>query len=139
MVRRDVAERKVARASAWLDDAEALLLRPPEEFANDVKARDLACFYLFLAIQECMDLAAHFVGDAGWAPPDEAASTFDIMADHAVMDRALADSMRAAAGLRNRIAHGYAGLDHRRLRQEATEGVTALRRFLAAIAAAAGL
>jgi len=139
VVRRDVAERKVARATAWLNDAEALLARPQQEFANDVKSRDLTCFYLFLAIQECMDLAAHFVGDAGWAPPDEAASTFDIMADHGIIDRALADSMRAAAGLRNRIAHGYAGLDHRRLHQEATEGVTALRKFLAAVAAAAGL
>jgi uncharacterized protein YutE (UPF0331/DUF86 family) len=139
MVRRDVAERKVARAAAWLDDAEALLATPVDEFARDARSRDLACFYLFLAIQECIDLGAHIVGDAGWAPPDEIESTFDIMADKGMIERSLADSMRGAAGLRNRIAHGYAGLDHRRLHQEAGEGVTALRRFLAAVAAAAGL
>lgn len=139
MVRRDVAERKVARATSWLNDAEALLSRPVDEFANDAKCRDLACFYFFLAIQECTDLAAHVIADAGWAPPDEAASTFDIMTDHGIIDRPLADSMRGATGLRNRIAHGYAGLDHQRLHQEASQGVIALKRFLASVAGAVGL
>jgi uncharacterized protein YutE (UPF0331/DUF86 family) len=139
MVRRDIAERKIARAAAWLDDAEELLGRTAEEFANDVRSRDLACFYVLLGIQECIDLAAHFVADAGWAPPDEAESTFDILAEKGVIERSLADSLRGAAGLRNRIAHGYAGLDHRRLHQEAGEGVMALRKFFVAVAAAAGL
>ncbi len=50
MVRPDVAARKIARASAWLDDAEAILSRPVEELAAAAKDRDLAAFYLFLAI-----------------------------------------------------------------------------------------
>jgi uncharacterized protein YutE (UPF0331/DUF86 family) len=47
--------------------------------------------------------------------------------------------LRGAAGLRNRIAHGYAGVDHARLHDEFTQGVATLRRFLAAVAEAAGL
>jgi uncharacterized protein YutE (UPF0331/DUF86 family) len=43
----------------------------------------------------------------------------------------------AAAGLRNRIAHGYAGVDHARIRDELAQGVAILRRFLAAVAQAA--
>ena len=81
MVRRDVVGQKVARASAWLDDADAILSRPEPEFLAEVRDRDLATFYLFLAIQECIDLAAHWVADEGWTPPDDAASAFDILAD----------------------------------------------------------
>jgi len=129
----------VARAQAWLSDAESLLAVPPDEFVADRKGRDLALFYLFLAIQECIDLAAHWVADEGWAPPDDAGSTFDVLADRGVIARPVADGLRAAAGLRNRIAHGYAMLDYRRVQEESRAGIRPVRQFLEAVATAAGL
>lgn len=139
MVRPDVAGRKIARAGARLDDAEALLARPDEEWRADEKARDLASFYLFLAIQECIDLAAHWLADAGWPPPDDAGSTFDVLAERGAIDRDLAERLRRATGLRNRIGHDYAGLDHDRLRAESRAGLPALRDFLTLVAGAAGI
>ena len=59
MARRDVVERKIARTAAHLDDAEAILTQPFESFLGNRQDRDLASFYLLLAIQECIDLAAH--------------------------------------------------------------------------------
>jgi predicted nucleotidyltransferase len=53
----EVAAARVARAQAWLSDAESLLAAPPDEFVADRKGRDLALFYLFLAIQECISVA----------------------------------------------------------------------------------
>jgi uncharacterized protein YutE (UPF0331/DUF86 family) len=139
MVRADLVGRKIARAAAWLDDAEPALRRPDSELARDRAARDLAAFYLFLAIQECIDLAAHWVSDEGWTPPDDAGSCFDILAERGVIDSELATAMRAASGLRNRIAHGYALLDHERIAREAGYGLPALRRYLDTLARAAGL
>ena len=139
MVRRDVAGVRVARAASWLDDAARSFSMPEAEFLQSVKDRDLAVFYLFLAIQECLDLAAHWVADAGWGAPDDAASTFDTLVARAAMPSGLADSLRQAVGLRNRIAHGYALLDYARVRREALAGIPALRAFLSSVAAAAGL
>jgi uncharacterized protein YutE (UPF0331/DUF86 family) len=139
MVRYDVVSRKVSRATAWLDDAEAILSRPREELLADVKDRDLATFYLFLAIQECIDLATHWVADAGWETPEDAASMFDVLADRRVLDREAAARLRGAVGLRNRIAHGYGALDHGRVQDEFREGTATLRQFLARVAAEAGL
>jgi uncharacterized protein YutE (UPF0331/DUF86 family) len=139
MVRADLVGRKIARAAAWLDDAEPALRWPESQFARDRAARDLALFYLFLAIQECIDLAAHWVSDEGWTPPDDAGSGFDILAERGIIDPELATAMRAASGLRNRIAHGYGLLDHERIHREANHGLPALRRYLAALARAAGL
>ena len=136
MVRPDLAGKKIARATAWLDDAESFLSQTSDTFAADTQGRDLAAFYLLLAIQECIDLAAHWVADAGWTPPDDAASTFDVLADRGIIDRDLAGGLRAAAGLRNRIAHGYALLDHARIYSESREGLDTLRSFLATIATA---
>lgn len=139
MVKPDVVAHKVARAHARLDQAEVLVSRPLEEFINDAEGRDLASFYLLLAIQEVIDLAAHWVADAGWSPPTDAASTFDVLASQGALDPDLASRLRAAAGLRNRIAHDYAGVDPARLYTEFSAGVEPLRRFLVAVAAEAGL
>ena len=139
MVCADLVEAKVARAVAWLDQAGRAYMRPVEELRLDVAARDLAAFYLFLAIQEAIDLAAHWVADADWTPPDDVGSTFDVLADHGAIDRQLGDEMRAVVRVRNRIAHGYASVDHDRIHAEAPAGIVALRRFFAAVVAAAGV
>jgi uncharacterized protein YutE (UPF0331/DUF86 family) len=139
VVKPEVAAHKITRAHARLDEAEELVSRPVEEFVADRRGRDLASFYLQLAIQEVIDLAAHWVADAGWVPPADAGSTFEVLADHGVIDRELASQLRAAVGLRNRIAHDYTGVDHARLHAEFAAGVEPLRRFFVAAADAAGL
>lgn len=50
MVRPDIAARKIARASVWINDADAILSRPVDEFVTAARERDLAAFYLLLAI-----------------------------------------------------------------------------------------
>jgi uncharacterized protein YutE (UPF0331/DUF86 family) len=139
MVDRDVAARKIANASSYLAQVHGLLDRPMEEFLGDLQGRDLAAFYLQLAIQDCIDLAVHWVSDAGWSPPEDAASAFTALADHQVIPRELARVLEDAVRLRNRIAHGYALIDHQRLYDEAREGTPKLKQFLATIAEEAGL
>ena len=139
MVNPDVVARKVASASARLADADDILSHGQDTFLTNIQSRDLATFYIFLAIQDSIDLASHWVSDAGWPPPSEAAEAFDCLADHDIIDRELATAMRAATGLRNRIAHGYASVDHARLHDEYRDGSGAIKRFLSLAAKAAGL
>jgi uncharacterized protein YutE (UPF0331/DUF86 family) len=139
VVRPDVVASKVARARTWLKDATQFLDAPVEDFRSDPQGRDLALFYVFLAIQECIDLAAHWVADEGWGEPDDAGSSFDVIAERGGISHEVATALRGASGLRNRIAHGYAQLDYERVHREARVGIPAIRQFLAAIAAAAGL
>lgn len=139
MVRRDVVARKIGRARAWLNDAAPTLLGPLDAFLAAPRDRDLSLFYLFLALQECIDLAAHWIADEGWGEPDDAGSAFDLLADRGVIDEETSATLRGAVGLRNRIAHGYAMLDYERVHREAQAGIPVLRRFLSAIADAAGV
>lgn len=130
MVDLDVVARKIASATARLRDVEELLDRPLEEFLSDVRGRDLAAFYLQLAIQDCIDLASHWVSESGWPPPDDAGSAFDALADHQIIPRELTTVMRGAVGLRNLIAHGYATVDHSRLHEEVRKTYPLIRQFL---------
>jgi uncharacterized protein YutE (UPF0331/DUF86 family) len=139
MVKVDVVRRKVTEALTRISRAESILALPSDVFLADEDSKDLASFHLFLAIQECIDIASHFMADADWGPADDAASAFGVLADRRVIDRDLAEQMRRAVGLRNLIAHGYLLVNHERLQSEYREGVTGLRRFLAAVAEKTGL
>jgi uncharacterized protein YutE (UPF0331/DUF86 family) len=86
-----------------------------------------------------VDLAAAWVSADQLSPPDSAGAAFDVLAGHGRIPVATAEAMRRAVGLRHRIAHGYAGIDARRLHDEAGPGVAAIRAYLAAVSGAVGL
>lgn len=139
LVKPDVVTRKLGRSQGWLADAESILRQPRETFLADAKERDLATFYLFLAIQEAIDLAIHWVADEEWGTTDDVGGTFDILAERGAIDSSLAERLRGCVGLRNRIAHGYASLDHARVHDEYEAGIVTLRSFLSRVADAAGV
>ena len=116
-----------------------MLRRPAADFAADVPGRNLAAFYVFLAAQGCIDLAAHWIADEGWPAARDVGSAFDVLVDRAAIPRSLADEMRAVVRVRNRIGHGYASVDHERLHAEGPAGIAAMRRFLLTVSTAAGL
>ncbi|MBI3185760.1 MAG: DUF86 domain-containing protein [Myxococcales bacterium] len=56
-------------------------------------------FYLLLAIQECIDLAAHWIADEGLPPAEDYAASFGVLAREGRIEAPLAQAMIAAAGL----------------------------------------
>ncbi len=137
MLPADLVGHKVSRAASWLRDAEAIFAVDLEEYLADVPRRDVAAFYLLLAIQECCDLAALWVSEQGWTPPDSVGAAFDVLAGHGAIPVAVATGMRRAVGLRHRIAHGYAAIDASRMHAEAPQGIAPIRAFLDAVSRAA--
>ena len=63
--------------------------------------------------------------------------TFEVLAREGVLAADLASRLRAAAGLRNVLVHGYADLDHDAV-WASLERLGALRDFAAAIVAYVG-
>lgn len=123
----DLVARKVARAAAWLDDVATRIAAGPEAGEDNA---DLAAFHLQLAIQECLDLSAHWIASEGWPPAEHNAAAFDVLVSRGAIPGELGRFMRGATGLRNRIAHGYAELDRVRMFAEAEVGVPRVREFL---------
>jgi len=114
---------------------------PPsaDAFRADRTAREVVVFNLLVAIQTCLDLAAHWLADEGWDVPPTYGDMFVGLASHGVIDCALARQLAAAAGLRNLVAHQYGVVDWQRVHAIAATDLGDLDAFCAALAARAQL
>jgi uncharacterized protein YutE (UPF0331/DUF86 family) len=126
--------RKLATLQDHLQRARRRLPETIEVLTVDQDLQDALSMSLLVAIQEALDIAFHVAADEGWGIPGSYAESFEILARHGVLDGALAQGMAGAAGLRNRIAHGYATLDLPRLWAELPQGLDLLERYAQAIA-----
>ena len=121
----------VARIRAVLPETEA-------EFQADRTAREIVILNLFVALQECLALATHWIADEGWDVPQSFKETFGHLAEHGVVPRDLAKRLGAAAGLRNLVAHQYGIIDPSRIYAIAALDLDDLLAFCEALARRAG-
>jgi uncharacterized protein YutE (UPF0331/DUF86 family) len=101
----------------------------PELFAADRTAREVVVLNLFVALQECVSLAAHWLADQGLDVPQTYADMFHRLGDRGVIPAALGTRLAAASGLRNLIAHQYGVLDFPRIHALASERLDDLLAF----------
>src|SRR5207245_2881074 len=91
------------------------LLRRTRLSVTDRTAREVVALNLFVALQEAVALASHWLADAGWDVPTAYRDLFSSLAAHGVLSQDLARRLSAATGLRNLLAHQYGVLDWKRI------------------------
>jgi uncharacterized protein YutE (UPF0331/DUF86 family) len=133
MVDRDLIVAKAAQVRSRVDRIKAKAGDDPHHFRSDLDRRDIVSFNLHLAIENCIDIAAHIISENGWGVPGSAGEMFYTLADRGVLDLNLADRMSRAAGLRNLIVHEYGTIDSDRLFASIRSNLGDLTAFLTAI------
>lgn len=106
-----------------------------DELASDRDAQDLVAFNLMLAVQTCADLATHLVADEGWPAARSLREAFERLHENGVVSADTARAMSRAVGLRNVVAHGYAGVDVAMLHAASHAGLADLERLSGEVAA----
>ncbi len=86
-----------------------------EDFAKDRTAREVVVLNLFVALQLCLTLAAHWLADEGRKVPAGYRDLFLALAGTGALEAGLASRLAAASGLRNLIAHRYGIIDWARI------------------------
>jgi len=137
MIDHSIVARQVAAVCDAADRIREVLPAQREAFVADRSAREIVTLNLFVALQECLSLATHWLADAGWEVPATYADVFRVLAEREVLEHDLAARMAAAAGLRNLIVHRYAALDWVRIHDIASNHVDDLLRFCDVLADAA--
>ena len=139
MVDKAVLASKIAAVRDAIARIRSVLPPSADAFRADRTAREVVAFNLLVATQTCLDLAAHWLADEGWDVPPTYGDMFVGLANHGVIDCALARQLAAAAGLRNLVAHQYGVVDWQRVHAIAATDLGDLDAFCAALAARAQL
>jgi uncharacterized protein YutE (UPF0331/DUF86 family) len=105
-----------------------------DAFVTDRTAREVVTLNLFVAIRACLDLAAHWLADAGWNMPGNYADVFAALAEHGVISHELGTCLASAAAFRNLVARQYGVLDWRRVYALAASDLGDLDAFCATLA-----
>jgi uncharacterized protein YutE (UPF0331/DUF86 family) len=106
-----------------------------ESFQGDADRQDIVAFNLHLAVENCIDIAAHLISENGWGVPGTASEMFYTLEDKAVLNAELTEKMIKAVGLRNLIVHEYARIDVTRLFDIVRSDLGDLTDYLAAVLA----
>jgi uncharacterized protein YutE (UPF0331/DUF86 family) len=134
MIDRAVLAQRIAAIRDAVERIRDELPATPEALASDRTAREIVVLNLFVAVQECIAIATHWLADDGRDVPSTDGAVFRALAEHGAIDPALASRMATAAGLRNVIAHRYAALDWARIHDVASSDLDDLVAFCQAMA-----
>lgn len=124
-----VAAAKIAAIRDAVDRIRATLPEQVEAFEEDRTSREIVTLNLFVALQECVSLATHWLADTGQDVPGSYREIFLALADRGTLARELAQRLAAAAGFRNLVAHQYGVLDPARVHAMAANELGDLLEF----------
>jgi len=130
--------RRLQRLGELLAALEAIRAEGEQAYLSGLHTRLAAERALQLAVQTCIDVAAHLVAELGLRTPEDYRDTFRGLGERGHLDRALADRLGDAAGLRNILVHEYLEIDPREV-WAALERLDDLRAFADAAGHVAGL
>jgi uncharacterized protein YutE (UPF0331/DUF86 family) len=82
-----------------------------EALVADVDTQDVIVLNLSRAVQLCVDIAMHQLASTDSPVPQTMGQAFELLAQHQVIDAALALRMRKAVGFRNLAVHSYDSIE----------------------------
>lgn len=121
MVDRVLLASKIAAVRDAVARIRDVLPADSDTFVSDRTTREVVVLNLFVALQECVSLATHWLADEGLDVPPTYADVFRRLGERGVVPSELAGRLAAASGFRNLIAHRYGVLDWTRVHAIAAE------------------
>ena len=104
-----------------------------DQFLADLDRQESILFNLQMAIQNCIDIAAHIISDEELGVAGSTNEMFYMLQENGYLDAALTENMVASVGFRNLIVHEYGHVDLNKVYQIAHENLDDLERYLKAI------
>ena len=139
MVDKDLILVKAGSVKRHIDRIRAKSDTDVATFMRDLDRQESIAFNMHLAIQNCMDIAAHIISDEGLGVPGSAGEMFFILQENSFLSADLADRMVKAVGFRNLLVHEYQKIDLQRLHKAAEKNVDDLIEYLSAVFSKLGL
>lgn len=110
-----------------------------DQFLQDLDRQESILFNLQMAIQNCVDIAAHIISDENLGVAGSTNEMFYILNENGYLDSNLTERMVASVGFRNLIVHEYGNVDLKRVYRIAHENIDDLKNYLKVILKKCGI
>jgi len=110
-----------------------------DTFLSDIDRQEIVLFNIQMAVQNCIDIAAHIISEEGLGIPGSTSEMFYLLEENAYLDKQITEKMVKAAGLRNLIVHEYAKVEITQIFDIAQKNITDLNAYLKVIFKKAGI
>lgn len=97
--------------------------------SGDEDIQDLLDRRMQVALEICIDIAAHMIAGLDLPRKEKATDAFSLLSQNDILDSELADKMIGVVGLRNILVHEYAQIDYHLAYHDLKEKIADLRSF----------
>ena len=99
-------------------------------FLNDPDRQEIVLFNFQMALQNCIDIAAHIISDQGVGVPGSTNEMLYLLEENGYIDQSLTEKMVKAVGFRNLMVHEYGKIDMKRVFDFACNDIEDLNDFI---------
>lgn len=139
MVDKDLVLTKAGNIKKHLRRVEKKAKTDLKTFLKDLDRQEIIAFNLEVAVQNCIDIAAHIIGAEGLGVPGSTAEMFYLLEENDYLSSEITEKMIKAVGLRNLIAHEYGKIDLKQIYKISQNDYKDLNTYLVAIFEKLGL
>ncbi|MBW1694732.1 MAG: DUF86 domain-containing protein [Deltaproteobacteria bacterium] len=102
-------------------------------FLKDIDIQESILFNIQMAVQNCIDIAAHIISDEGLGVPGSTNEMFYLLEENGYLNNEITEKMVKAVGLRNLVVHEYGKIDLDRIFEVAQKDISDLNEYLKSI------
>lgn len=135
MVDREIIATRLSKLREALRKLEEIASKPRDDYLASETDKALAEHYLRLALESVLDAGNHIIAAEGLRKPMQLRDIPLILGENQIIPRELAERLARATGLRNRLVHVYADIDHEIILKVLQQDLGDLQDFAISIAA----
>ena len=102
-------------------------------FLDDIDRQESILFNIQMAVQNCVDIAAHIVSEEGFGVPGSTNEMFYSLEENGFLHSEITEKIVKAVGFRNLIVHEYAKIDLAQVFEISQEDINDLSEYLKSI------
>lgn len=104
-----------------------------ETFLGDIDRQESILFNLQMAVQNCIDIAAHIISEEGLGVPGSNNEMFYLLEENGYLSSKVTEKMVKAVGFRNLIVHEYGKVELRQVFEIAQKNIKDLNEYMTAL------
>jgi uncharacterized protein YutE (UPF0331/DUF86 family) len=112
LVDREIVATRLSKLRDALRRLRSIARKPRQEYLESETDTALSEHFLRIALEAALDVGNHVIAAEGYRKPQHMREIPLILSENGVIARDLAVSLARATGLRNRLVHLYADIDH---------------------------